>query len=66
MAIAEANVTINGRTLTDAQSMTVRCAVETFASSLSEGLGDDEHGRFMTKAYRDRINEIRALMARMT
>jgi hypothetical protein len=56
----EAKVIINGRLLTDAQSMTLRVAIEDFAQSLvNEGLGDDEHGQRMKAAYLDRIAEIR-------
>jgi hypothetical protein len=40
--------------------MTLRVAIESFADSLvNEGLGDDDHGKRMTTAYLDRINEIR-------
>ena len=48
----EAEITINGITLTLAQSMTVRVAVSSFLMSLQEsGLGDDEHGKTMTASY---------------
>ena len=49
--------------LTVGQSMTVRCAIESFAFSLQEdGLGDDEHGRAMTKGYLANIEQIRKSM----
>lgn len=58
--MSEPTITINGQQLTDGQAMTVRVAIEHFASNLTaEGPGDDEHGRAMTKGYLDRISEIR-------
>lgn len=40
--------------------MTVRCAIESFDSTLREdGLGDDEHGVSMVKSYRKNIDSIR-------
>jgi hypothetical protein len=59
----EAEIDINGYALTEAQSMTIRCALNTFGASLVEdGLGDDEHGRAMTEGYLARIKEIRRFM----
>lgn len=59
----EPTVTINGKRLTEAQAMTVRVAIEHFASDLrEEGLGGDEHGKTMTAAYLARISEIRRLI----
>lgn len=56
----EPTVTINGIMLTEAQAMTVRVAIESFAMSLkSDGLGDDAHGKEMVKLYGRRINDIR-------
>jgi len=56
----EAVIVINGQKLTDAQSSTFRVALENFSSDLScHGLGDDEHGKSMTKSYLERISEIR-------
>jgi len=56
----EAVIEINGYPLTNAESMTIRVALESFAQSLSdEGLGDDEHGKKMTEAYQNNIREIR-------
>lgn len=56
-------MTINGMPLTIGQSMTVRNAIECFASFLTEdGLGDDETGNAMTQSYLDRIGEIRRMM----
>lgn len=59
----EAVVTISGTTLTQAQSMTLRVAIENFAIFLShEGLGNDLHGKSMNRAYLARLNELRALI----
>jgi len=56
----EAIIVINGQQLTEAQAATVRVALEGFASDLhNDGLGDDDHGKAMTKIYQDRISEIR-------
>jgi hypothetical protein len=59
----EPTITINGHALTEAQAQTVRCALDTLRETLTEkGLGDDEHGLYMTKAYLARIAEIQELM----
>jgi hypothetical protein len=59
----EATITVNGTTLTDAQSTTVRVAIENFAADLTaDGLGDDEHGKRMSALYMERIQEIRRLI----
>jgi hypothetical protein len=57
---SEPVVTVNGHTLSNAQAMTFRVALENFAMDLSaNGLGDDAHGTAMTAGYLARINEIR-------
>jgi hypothetical protein len=57
----EPEIIINGITLSEAESMTVRVAVQNFAISLEKsGLGEDRHGQVMTQAYManiDRIND---------
>jgi hypothetical protein len=60
----EPHITINGVTLSDAQAMTVRVALESFVSSLADpdGLGDDDHGHAMTSSYLARVVEIRRAM----
>jgi hypothetical protein len=59
-AATEANIVINGVTLTSAQSMTIRVALEAYSMDLSHGgLGDDGHGKTMAAAYKARISEIR-------
>lgn len=61
----EATVIINGHELTEGQSMTLRVAVNSFVEDLKiNGLGDDEHGKAMTEAYRDRLVEIQRMIAR--
>ena len=58
--MTEPTITINGHVLSEGQAMTIRVAIEAFASELvSEGLGDDEHGKRMVDLYVLRINEIR-------
>jgi hypothetical protein len=59
-------ITINGRTLTNAQAMTVRAAIEHFASYLQPKsvLGDDTHAVLMRSGYLARIAELRTLMVR--
>jgi hypothetical protein len=55
-------ITINGTLLSSAQAMTVRCAIESFASDLAwNGLGDDDVGRGICEKYIARIREIRIL-----
>ncbi len=59
----EPSIKINGHQLSDSQSAAVRAALEHFSSNLrDEGLGDDEHGRTMTRAYLERMDEIRERM----
>lgn len=59
----EAHVVINGVILTEAQSMTVRVAIENFDADLKGGsLGEDQHGVAMTAAYMARISEIRSAL----
>ncbi len=58
----EPKITINGKSLTEAQAMTIRVAVNSFSIDLqSNGLGDDEHGKAMTKLYLERIKEINTM-----
>jgi hypothetical protein len=57
----EPEIIINGITLSEGESMTVRVALQNFAMSLEkDGLGDDRHGEMMRAAYLaniDRIND---------
>lgn len=57
----EANVRINGRTLSLGESMTLRVAIEHYVSYLHDnGLGEDSHGKAMTKGYLVRLDDIRS------
>ena len=60
----EPDITINGRKLTPGQAMTVRVALNSFLADLQnpEALGDDDHGREMTRLYVQAINEMNAIM----
>lgn len=59
----ESCITINDITLTDAQAMTVRVAVTSFAMELrAVGLGDDERGKAIAGGYLARLDEIFNLM----
>jgi hypothetical protein len=59
----EPTITICGKELTISQSLTVRVAIESFATDLIErGLGNDKHGKIMVKEYLDRIEEIRSFI----
>lgn len=61
----EAKVTVNGIELNGAHAMTIRVALDSFRSRmLAEGLGDDEHGRFMATSYVARAAEVLELMMR--
>jgi hypothetical protein len=53
-------ITINGRQLVEGQAIAVRVAITAFHQDCSDPthLGDDEHGRRMTEAYRDRLAEV--------
>jgi hypothetical protein len=54
--MVEPTVVINGAKCSPREAMTLRVALESFAASLSDGLGDDEHGRVMTVAYQSAID----------
>jgi len=66
MEAKEADIVINGVKLTFAQSMTLRVAMSSFRSEMSEedALGNDEHGKFMAEAYAKRSDEIIELIFR--
>ena len=64
MSQREAEIVVNGHVLTSAQASTIRVALENMAMFLhSDGLGDDEHGKEMTKLYMQHIAAIRILAA---
>lgn len=55
----EAEITIGGITLSFAEAMTLRVAVESYHMvMLSEGLGDDKHGKLMTESYAENCKSI--------
>lgn len=63
MQTSEAQISINGITLTTGQAMVVRVAITSFGCRLVEdGLGDDDIGEELKQAYLDRIIEIYRLM----
>lgn len=48
----EADIIIEGRKLSFAESMTVRVALTNYILTMdTEGLGDDEHGKCMARGY---------------
>lgn len=58
----EPEIIINGIKVTDGMAMTIRVAIETFSVDLQDGLGDDDHGRAITKGYQANIDKIRDLI----
>lgn len=61
----EPTITINGVTLSPAQAMTMRCALQEFLMCIGQpgSLGDDDHGRAMRNGYLARGREINAIIA---
>jgi hypothetical protein len=57
----EAVITINGVKLSDAESMTVRVAVDTLANVLAEGL-DEKEGQELSVVYLDSLVRIQGLL----
>lgn len=57
-------VSINGEFIAHGEVESLRVAVTAFHSDMSDPLtlGDDEHGRFMTKHYRQHTERILRLM----
>lgn len=61
----EPTITINGKTLTENEAMTVRVAIESLSMELrANGCGDDEHGKLMSATYWKAIHELRHAMYR--
>jgi hypothetical protein len=55
--------TVNGEKLTQAQAMTVRVALQSFAMDMtSPAWKTDEHGRIMSRNYRRIVGEINELI----
>lgn len=62
----EAKITINGHLVTDAHAMAIRVACGSYLQEMSgnpDALGDDEHGRTMTKLYKMRLDEVMRLIS---
>jgi hypothetical protein len=57
----EAEITINGKRLSDVESMTVRVAIDTFANVLTEGLGEEE-GLSLADRYMTSLSRIQRLL----
>ena len=57
----EAEITISGVKLTDAESMTVRVAIDTLANVLAEGIEDNE-AQTLTNRYLTSLTRIQALL----
>jgi hypothetical protein len=59
----EAAITINGARLTDAESTTVRVAIDTLANVLAEGLGlKEDEGIQLTDQYIVSLSRIQTLL----
>jgi hypothetical protein len=59
----EPEIVINGERLSPGAAMTLRVALGSFGMSLDvDGLGQDEHGRYMLAAYQAHIKTIYGLM----
>ena len=57
-------ITINGKRLDVGHVMTIRVALTSYLMDMQEddALGDDDHGKQMAQAYKERISEIFKLM----
>ena len=58
----EAVITINGTKLTDAESMTIRVAVDTLANVLAEDLGAEADGPALAERYLASLTHIQSLL----
>jgi hypothetical protein len=58
----EAEITINGIKLTDAESMTIRVAVDTLANVLAEDLGAEGEGQTLADRYMTALTSIQSLL----
>jgi hypothetical protein len=57
----EAEITISGVKLTDAESMTIRVAIDTLANVLAEGI-EDKEVQDLTNRYMTSLMRIQALL----
>lgn len=66
MTEGEPTITINQQMLTKGQAMAVRVAITNMHAEMADqtALGDDEHGRAMVKAYRERLDEVLKIILR--
>lgn len=62
--MAEARISINGVELSEGQAMTLRVALQSFASETQEenSLGNDKYGQKLAAAYNARANEVIELL----
>jgi hypothetical protein len=58
----EASISINGIKLSDAESMTIRVAVDTLANVLAEGLEMEGDAQELTDRYMAALTRIQALL----
>jgi hypothetical protein len=58
----EAEITINGTKLSDAESMTIRVAIDTLANVLAEELSEEPDGQALADRYMDSLTKIQALL----
>jgi hypothetical protein len=58
----EAEISINGVKLSDAESMTVRVAIDTLANVLAEGLGLEQEGLPLADRYMSSLSHIQSLL----
>jgi hypothetical protein len=58
----EAQIMINGIRLTDAESMTVRVAIDTLANVLADGLALESDGAALADRYMASLTRIQALL----
>jgi hypothetical protein len=58
----EAEISINGVKLSDAESMTVRVAIDTLANVLAEGLGLEKEGLPLADRYMSSLSHIQSLL----
>jgi hypothetical protein len=58
----EADITINGCKLNDAESMTIRVAVDTLANVLAEDLAPEGDGQTLADRYLTALTRIQALL----
>jgi hypothetical protein len=57
----EAEIVISGVKLTDAESMTVRVAIDTLANVLAEGAAENE-GKALAERYLESLSRIQSLL----